>query len=426
MGRMKILVIGGGGREHALCWKLGQSALVTQVFCAPGNAGIAEHAECIALDPTDIPKLLEFAQAQNIDLTVVGPEAPLAAGLVDAFVDAELKVFGPTQSAAQLESSKAYSKQLMNEARIPTARFAAFTELAPALEYVQAHNLPVVIKQDGLAAGKGVVIAHSLDEAQSTVRSFLGAAGASIVIEEFLDGEELSCIAIANAEDFVLLAASQDHKQIGEGDTGANTGGMGAYSPVDLWSEALETRVKQEVIIPTLQCMRERGAPFRGFLYVGLMIVDGTPYVLEYNVRFGDPEAQAVLARLESDFADLLLRASQGEALPEALQWSTDTSLCVVMASGGYPGSYTKGHRITGLDDSTDDLVFHAGTKQVGDQVVTAGGRVLGVTALGADIHSARANAYRTVDNISWEGCYVRRDIGCRHDSQYRTVKDAS
>lgn len=417
---MKVLVIGGGGREHALCWKLSKSPSVTQILCAPGNPGIASLATCHDIAATDTVALLGLARQERVQLTIAGPEAPLAAGVADAFLAAGLKFFGPSERAAQLEASKAYAKVFMQRYRIPTAHYGIFTDVDAALAFAAQERLPLVVKEDGLAAGKGVTICHTRDGIQHTIRQLLprGATPAkAIVIEQFLAGEELSCIAIVDGERYVLLDASQDHKAIGDGDIGPNTGGMGAYTPVPLWTPALEVLVRREIIEPTIRGLQQEGRPFVGFLYAGLMIVDGNPFVLEYNVRCGDPEAQALLFRLRSDLGQVLLKAAQGRLEDQAVVWDERSSVCVVMAAQGYPGKYASGQTIHGLERVAvmpDVMVFHAGTQRIGDAYVTAGGRVLGVTALGRDLTEARQRAYAAVEQIHWDGAYYRHDIGAR------------
>ena len=420
----KILVIGNGGREHALAWKLKQSSDVAIVYVAPGNAGTDKEAgiENVAIASDDIAGLLLFAEEQKIDLTIVGPEAPLVAGVVDEFQAAGLTIFGPRKFNAQLEGSKSFAKQFMQEHGIPTAAYAEFTAVTPALAYLAEQNLPIVIKADGLAAGKGVVIAQTAVEAQQAVREMLsgeahGAAGQKIVIEEFLYGQEISFICVVDHEVVVPLATSQDHKARDEGDLGPNTGGMGAYSPAPLVDDAMHQRIMREVIQPTAQGFMKSGKPFQGFLYAGLMISDkGVPKVLEYNCRFGDPETQPIMQRLRSDLMALCLAAAKNELQPTELDWDPRSALAVVLAAGGYPLDYAKGDVISGLDQDlgSDCKVFHAGTKQEAETVVTAGGRVLCVSALGDNVAQAQAKAYEAAATISWRDVYFRRDIGHR------------
>ncbi|WP_201312533.1 phosphoribosylamine--glycine ligase [Dyella sp. EPa41] len=422
---MKVLVIGSGGREHALAWKLKQSPRVSEVIVAPGNAGTAREKGLrnANVAVTDIDGLLKLAKAEKIALTVVGPEVPLVAGLVDRFRAAGLRCFGPRAVAAQLEGSKAFAKDFLLRHNIPTARYAVFTELNPALAYVRQHGAPIVIKADGLAAGKGVVVALTLADAEQALRDMLGAhqfgdASARVVIEEFLDGEEASYIVMSDGQHALPMASSQDHKRRDEGDLGPNTGGMGAYSPAPVVTPEVEKRILKEVIEPTLHGMAMEGAPFIGFLYAGLMIdKSGTPKVIEFNVRFGDPETQPIMLRLKSDLVDLIEAALDGELHHTHAQWDSRPSLGVVMAAGGYPGKVRNGDVITGLDGDfgADVKVFHAGTQlDANGKVVTAGGRVLTVCALGKDIAAAREHAYAAVGKIHYEGAFCRRDIAHR------------
>jgi len=422
---MKVLVIGSGGREHALAWKLKQSARVSEVIVAPGNAGTAREKGVRNADiaVTDLDGLFKLAKDEKIGLTVVGPEVPLVAGVVDKFRAAGLRCFGPRAVAAQLEGSKAFAKDFLLRHNIPTARYAVFTELNPALAYVRQHGAPIVIKADGLAAGKGVVVALTLADAEQALHDMLGAhqfgdASARVVIEEFLDGEEASYIVMSDGQHALPMASSQDHKRRDEGDLGPNTGGMGAYSPAPVVTAEVEKRILKEVIEPTLRGMAMEGAPFIGFLYAGLMIdKSGAPKVIEYNVRFGDPETQPIMLRLKSDLVDLIEAALDGELHHTHVQWDPRPSLGVVMAAGGYPGKVRSGDVITGLDSDfgPDAKVFHAGTQlDAKGNVVTAGGRVLTVCALGKDIAVARANAYAAVAKIHYEGGFCRRDIAHR------------
>jgi phosphoribosylamine--glycine ligase len=421
---MNVLIIGGGGREHALAWKLAQSRRVARVYVAPGNAGTAREAKCtnVAIGAEDVEQLLRFAQSNHIDLTVVGPEAPLVLGVVDRFQAAGLRIFGPGQKGAQLEGSKAFAKDFLARHRIPTAAYGNFTDLAAAEAFVRAHGAPIVVKADGLAAGKGVIIAQTVDEAVSACRDMLagnafGEAGHRVVIEEFLQGEEASFIVLADGTHALALATSQDHKRVGDGDTGPNTGGMGAYSPAPVVTPELHARVMREVIEPTVRGMRAEGVPYSGFLYAGLMIgPDGTPKVLEFNCRFGDPETQPVMLRLKSDLLDLVEAALDGRLDRVHAEWDTRAALGVVMAAGGYPGAYRKGDVIHGLprDAAADCKVFHAGTAERDGAVVTSGGRVLCVTALGTTVRAAQQRAYATVRTITWDGAHYRTDIGHR------------
>ena len=421
---MKVLVIGSGGREHALAWKCAQSPLVLEVLVAPGNAGTAREARVrnVAVAADDVEALAELAAQEVIDLTIVGPEAPLVAGIVDLFRERGLRCFGPTAAAAQLEGSKAFTKAFLERHGIPTAGYASFTELAPALEYLDTVGAPVVVKADGLAAGKGVVVAQSVDEAARAVRDMLGAgrygeAGARIVIEEFLAGEEASFIVMCDGRHVLPLATSQDHKARDDGDRGPNTGGMGAYSPAPVVTPALERRIMAEVIEPTLAGLASEGIDYTGFLYAGLMIGDdGTPRVLEFNCRFGDPETQPVLARLNADLVELCVAAVDGRLDTVTAEWDPRSALGVVMAAGGYPGDYAKGRVIAGLPETESGAskVFHAGTAENGGDVVTAGGRVLCVVGLGDSVQDARAIAYGQVERIHFDGAFWRSDIGYR------------
>lgn len=419
---MKVLIIGNGGREHTLAWKVAQSPRVTQVFVAPGNAGTATESKVqnIAIDSLAISELINFAKQEKIGLTIVGPEAPLAAGIVDQFKQHNLPCFGPTQLAAQLESSKAFSKAFMQRHHIPTAAFATFQNNAEAKAYVKHMGTPIVIKADGLAAGKGVVVAFTETEALQAIDDFLptnNAAGGQLVIEEFIAGEEASFIVIADGLDIVPLASAQDHKARDNGDTGPNTGGMGAYSPAPVLTSALQQRVINEVIKPTLQGMLSEGHPYTGFLYAGLMIdKNGNPKVLEFNCRLGDPETQVILYRLKSDLT-LACEAALNHALSQVtLEWDNRVALGVVLAAGGYPNQYAKGAPIHGLEQvhTSNCKVFHAGTALKDNAIVTNGGRVLCVVALGDTVSTAQQNAYAAVKQITWDGVYYRTDIGHR------------
>ncbi len=421
---MNILVVGSGGREHALAWKLAQAEHVSRVFVAPGNAGTHGEAgiENVALDVMDFEGLAHFAQEQDCALTVVGPEAPLVAGIVDFFSEQKLRCFGPTQAAAQLEGSKAFTKDFLARHNIPTGAYANFTEVEPALAYIREHGAPIVVKADGLAAGKGVIVAETEAEAEAAVIDMLsgnafGDAGCRVVIEEFLSGEEASFIVIADGAVALPMASSQDHKRIGEGDTGPNTGGMGAYSPAPVVTPEIHDRIMAEVINPTLAGMAADGMPYTGFLYAGLMIDDqGNPKVIEFNCRFGDPETQPIMMRLQSDLDALCNAAIDGALSGVTADWDPRPALGVVLASEGYPGSYRKGDPISGLDTSLGEnaKIFHAGTQAVDGQIVTSGGRVLCVTSLGEDIKAAQAGAYRGCEAIDWAGKTLRRDIGWR------------
>jgi phosphoribosylamine--glycine ligase len=421
---MNILIIGSGGREHALAWKCAQSPRVDEVLVAPGNAGTARESKVrnVPVSSDDIEALVRLAQTENVSLTIVGPEAPLVAGVVDRFNELGLPCFGPTAAAAQLEGSKAFTKDFLARHKIPTADYQNFTELEPALAYIREQGAPIVIKADGLAAGKGVIVAMTLHEAEQAATDMLaggsfGDAGARIVVEEFLEGEEASFIVITDGDIILPMATSQDHKARDEGDTGPNTGGMGAYSPAPVVTPEIEARVMDEVIRPTLDGMKADGNPYLGFLYAGLMIMaDGTPKVIEFNCRMGDPETQPIMARLKSDLVDICLSTLEGELQEREAVWDTRAALGVVMAAGGYPASYAKGKVISGLDgaDSNTQKVFHAGTTADGDAVTTSGGRVLCVVGLGDTVAEAAQDAYAAVDKIDWEDVYIRRDIGHR------------
>ncbi|HEX2449279.1 MAG TPA: phosphoribosylamine--glycine ligase [Methyloceanibacter sp.] len=418
---MNVLLIGGGGREHALAWKLKQSPLLDRLYCAPGNAGIAEIADCVALDVADHAAVISFCKDNDIALVVIGPEAPLVAGLADDLAAAGIKAFGPSRDAAQLEGSKGFTKDLAAEYGIPTAAYRRFADADAAKAYVAAQRLPLVVKADGLAAGKGVVIAETRKAANAAIEDCFGgafgAAGAELVIEEFLDGEEASFFALVDGETALPLATAQDHKRAFDGDRGPNTGGMGAYSPAPIMTPALCMQVVDKIIRPTVRAMNARGTPFKGVLYAGLMIKNGGAKLIEYNVRFGDPEAQVLMLRLESDLLPALLAVAEGRLEGVTPDWHDDAALCVVMASKGYPGSYAKGSEIKGLHAAGTDpnvQVFHAGTKRDGARILADGGRVLGVTARGRDIGEARRRAYAAVDRIDWAGGFCRRDIGWR------------
>ncbi len=423
--RMKLLVIGGGGREHALAWKLAQSPRVDEVIIAPGNAGSAREPKCrnVAIKPTDIDGLLALVREEGIELTVVGPEAPLVAGVVDRFREAGLRIFGPTAAAAQLEGSKAYAKDFLARHHIPTAYYAVHTDVDAALAYVHEKGAPIVIKADGLAAGKGVIVAMTLAEAEAAVRDMLegnafGVAGARVVIEEFLDGEEASFISMVDGTTALPMATSQDHKRVGDGDTGPNTGGMGAYSPAPVVTPDVHARVMREVVNPTVQGMLADGIPFTGFLYAGLMIdANGAPKVIEFNVRFGDPETQPIMLRLDSDLVELVEAAIDGRLHDTEARWLPQASLGVVMAAANYPDTPRGGDVLHGLDSTlpAGSKVFHAGTALDADgNVVTSGGRVLCVCALGDDVGEAQQRAYAALSSIHWDGEFHRSDIGWR------------
>jgi phosphoribosylamine--glycine ligase len=421
---MNILIIGSGGREHALAWKCAQSPRVDTVFVAPGNAGTAREAGVanVAVDGDDIDRLIDIARQKDVALTIVGPEAPLVAGVVDRFNELGLPCFGPSAAAAQLEGSKAFTKDFLARHGIPTAAYRNFTELDAALDYIREQGAPIVIKADGLAAGKGVIVAGTVAEAEQAATDMLaggafGSAGARIVVEEFLDGEEASFIVVTDGETILPMATSQDHKARDEGDVGPNTGGMGAYSPAPVVTPQIEARIMDEVIRPTLEGMRADGNNYLGFLYAGLMIMaDGTPRVIEFNCRMGDPETQPIMARLRSDLVDICAATLDGGLAGCTAEWDPRAALGVVMAAGGYPGSYAKGKVITGLEsaDSDSQKVFHAGTRLDGDSVTTSGGRVLCVVGLGDSVAAAAREAYAAVDRIDWEDAYFRGDIGHR------------
>jgi phosphoribosylamine--glycine ligase len=419
---MRILLVGSGGREHALAWAIAASPLCDKLFVAPGNAGTATEGENVPIAADDILGLVRFARDNAVDFVVVGPEAPLVAGLADAMVAAGIKCFGPSAAAAQLEGSKAFMKSVCDAAGVPTAAWARFTDADAAKAHVRAQGAPIVVKADGLAAGKGVVVAASIEEALAAIDEIMvarvhGGAGAEVVVEEFLDGEEVSFFALSDGTHALPLAAAQDHKRVGDGDTGPNTGGMGAYSPPPVFTEALQAEAMEKMIRPTLAEMARRGTPFKGVLFAGIMLTKVGPRLLEYNVRFGDPETQVLMLRLQSDIVPALLAACDGALGTFALRWQPDAAMVVVMATNGYPGSYGKGSVIGGLD-AADAVprakVFHAGTALAGGKVVASGGRVLGVCGTGATLRDARDAAYEAVDRIDWPGGFCRRDIGWR------------
>ncbi|MCB7128402.1 MAG: phosphoribosylamine--glycine ligase [Candidatus Brocadiales bacterium] len=419
---MKVLIVGGGGREHALAWKIAQSPELKKLYCAPGNAGIARLADCINIDADDIDSLSNFARKERIDLTVVGPEKPLVKGIVDRFQANGLNVFGPSRKAAALEGSKVFSKTLMRKYGIPTAEFRSFKELDDARRYIGSQKRPPVIKADGLAAGKGAIVCNTQEEALEAAENIIegklfGEAGRRIVVEEFLEGEEVSVLAFTDGSTIVPLEAVQDHKALHDGDTGPNTGGMGAYSPVPAVTDELYRTIEKDILVPTVHAMKKEGSPYRGIIYVGLMLTSAGPKVLEYNVRFGDPETQPLLMRLKGDLLPTLFAVAKGKLETVDFGWDPRPSVCVVMASGGYPGKYEKGEEINGLDDvagADDVVVFHAGTTVRQGKIVTNGGRVLGVTAVGADIRDAQKRAYDAVAKINFSGAYYRKDIGAK------------
>ncbi|HWP57312.1 MAG TPA: phosphoribosylamine--glycine ligase [Candidatus Acidoferrales bacterium] len=419
---MKVLVVGSGGREHALVWKISQSAAGAKIYCAPGNAGIAEQAELVPIGADQIEKISEFAARAKVDLTVVGPELPLTLGIVDLFESRGLKIFGPDRAAARLEGSKVFAKELLAENGIPTAPFRVFEDEARARAYLEARPLPCVVKADGLAAGKGVMVCTSAAEAKAAVEQLMvqrvfGSAGETIIVEDFLEGEEASFMALVDGENYLPLASSQDHKRAFDGDRGPNTGGMGAYSPAPILSRDAEERVAKEILKPLMRGLTKRGIRYRGVLYIGLMVTADGPKVLEFNCRFGDPECQAVVMRLEDDLLSLFEATIAGRLDQARASWSDEAAACVVLCAGGYPGPFEKGKPIKGLEKlkGRDKVaVFHAGTAFAGGQWLTAGGRVLGVTARGASLSDALAEAYRAVAEIEWEGMHYRRDIGWR------------
>lgn len=418
---LRILVVGGGGREHALVWKLAQSPRVKKLYCAPGNPGIGELAECVNIDVKDNTALLTFAWENKIDLTVVGPEAPLANGLVDIFAEHGLKIFGPTKAAAQIEGSKAFAKKLMKKYGIPTAAYEVFTDITAAKDYIRRQGAPIVVKADGLAAGKGVVVATTVDEALAAVDMIMGdavfgEAGAQVVVEEFMEGEEASLLTFTDGLTVVPMVSAQDHKRVADGDDGPNTGGMGAYAPAPVVTPAMLARIMREILQPTVEAMRREGCPYVGCLYAGLMITADGPKVVEFNARFGDPETQVVLPLLESDLTVVMEACIDGRLERTPVAWANGAAVCVVMAAGGYPGDYKKGDAIDGLPAAAAGgaVVFHAGTAKKGGTIVTNGGRVLGVTAMDGDVLKAIEKAYAAVGKISFAGMHYRKDIAHR------------
>jgi phosphoribosylamine---glycine ligase len=418
---MKILVLGSGGREHALCWKIAASPLVIKLWCMPGNAGIAKDAECVAGDIADHGAVISFCKANNVDFVVVGPDAAVAAGVVDDLIAAGFKAFGPTKAAAQLESSKSFTKQLCRDNNIPTAAYEYFKDAETAKAYVKKQGAPIVVKADGLAAGKGVVVAQTVDEALAAVDMMFGgsfgASGAEVVIEEFMAGEEASFFVLCDGEHALPLATAQDHKRVFDGDKGPNTGGMGAYSPAPVMTETLCKQVMDDMIYPTLRAMKAMGAPYKGVLYAGIMLTDKGPKLVEYNARFGDPECQVLMLRMMSDVVPALLACAEGQLHHMSLRWYDDTAITVIMATKGYPGDYAKGSRIEGLDEAAKVEgveIFHAGTKLIDGHIAAYGGRVLNVCAVAKNVSEARDRAYAAIGKIRWPEGFCRSDIGWR------------
>lgn len=418
---MRVLVVGGGGREHALCWAIAASPLCEKLYCAPGNAGIANVAECVAIDVMDFDRIVAFAREKQIEFVVIGPDNPLAGGLADRLAHAGIKHFGPSKAAAELEWSKGFTKELCDAEGIPTARFQRFTDAAAAKDYASDHPLPVVIKADGLALGKGVIIASTRAEASAAIDSMFagtfGASGQSIVVEEFLQGEEVSYFVLCDGENVLPFGAAQDHKRVGDGDVGPNTGGMGAYSPAPVFTAAIEAQAMERIIWPTVRGMKARGRPFKGVLFAGLMLTAEGPKLIEYNARFGDPETQVLMVRLKSDIVPILLAVADGAMKTVDARWRDEAALTVVMAARGYPEAPLKGTTIRGLDKAAaveGVEIFHAGTATKDGALIANGGRVLNVTALGRDVAQAQARAYRAVDLIEWPEGFCRRDIGWR------------
>ena len=415
---MKVAVLGSGGREHALVWKLSQSERIKELFCVPGNPGIAQLAKCVPLPLHDHQNLIHWANKEGISLTIVGPEDPLSNGIVDSFQAAGLKIYGPNQKAAQLESSKTFAKQIMQFYGVPTAKSASFTELGLALRYVEENGAPIVIKADGLAAGKGVTVATSIGEAEVALRASLeknrfGEAGSTVLIEEFLDGEEMTLLSFVSGPNYLTMVPSQDHKPVFDGDQGPNTGGMGAYSPVPHLEKWLP-EIEKTIIEPMVKGLQQEDIDFQGILYTGLMITEDGPKVVEFNVRFGDPEAQVILPRLQNDLLEILEASTEGNLSAVKLTWKQDACVCVIAASGGYPGEYKTGFPISGLNAAVDEMVFHAGTKIVGTNLVTNGGRVLNVSSLGESLAQARSRAYERLQNIHFQDLHYRTDIASK------------
>ena len=421
MEQINLLLIGSGGREHALAWKLKQSPSLGRLYAAPGNGGIEDVAEVVSLDVENHDAVITFCREKSIGLVVIGPEAPLVAGLADDLENAGIPAFGPSKFAAQLEGSKGFTKDICRDYNIPTAAYARFTDEEKAVAYIKAQGAPIVVKADGLAAGKGVTVAENVDDAIAAVKAAFGGAfgeaGVEVVIEECLFGEEASLFAICDGENAYFLAHAQDHKRAYDGDSGPNTGGMGAYSPAHIMTDALVAETMEKIIAPTMQAMKDMGHPFKGVLYAGLMLTDKGPQLIEYNARFGDPECQVIMMRMQSDLLPLLLAAAKGDASSVEVKWRTENALIVVMAARGYPGAYEKGSVIEGLEKASQDddvVVFHAGTKKVGGQVIATGGRVLNITALGSTVKDAQTRAYDAISSIRWPEGFCRRDIGWR------------
>jgi phosphoribosylamine---glycine ligase len=428
---VRVLVVGSGGREHALCWAISSSPLCDALFCAPGNPGIEEEAACVPVAIDDIDGLLKLCKKEKIDFVVIGPETPLVAGLVDKLEAAGIAAFGPTAAAAALEGSKGFAKDLCAKYKIPTPGYQRFTDPAAAKDYIKKRKAPIVVKAGGLAAGKGVTVATTTRQALSAVDAAMvakkfGAAGSEIVVEDFLEGEEVSFFALVDGKRALPLASAQDHKRVGDGDTGPNTGGMGAYSPAPALNAELETRVMETIVLPTVHAMRDEGRPYKGVLYAGLILTKDGPHVIEYNCRFGDPECQVLLPRLKSDLLPALIAARDGELEDFDLRWRDEVALCVVVAAKGYPGSPVKGTEIRGLDGAagadTSVKIFHAGTKRVGDKIIADGGRVLNVVARGRSVREAQKRAYAVVDKIDWPQGFCRRDIGWRAIGRRRSL----
>lgn len=416
---MKILVVGGGGREHAIIWKLRQNENIKEIHCAPGNGGISDIATCVPINATDIEALVEYAQNEKFDLVIVAPDDPLYMGLVDKLTENGIRAFGPTKLAAEIEGSKVYAKELMKKYGIPTAQYEVFEDYQNALLYVQNCNIPIVIKADGLALGKGVIICNTRKEAEQALKLIMidkqfGDAGNRVVIEEFIEGPEVSVLSFCDGETILPMASAQDHKRAFDGDEGPNTGGMGTFSPSPKYTTEIQKKVEETIIQPTVEALKKEGRPFKGVIFFGLMLTKNGPKLLEYNARFGDPEAQVVLPRLNNDLLEIIQACIDGNLCDIELEWEERSAVCVVMASGGYPGSYKKGELIKGLDKTQNSIVFHAGTSKKDGHYYTNGGRVLGVTALGKDIKEARENAYSDVERINFNGAQFRTDIGIK------------